>query len=489
MIPHLLIALFFFFTTLTFVKVQALNCTDERLKFPNYQAKNTRHQFLEKLLTNYDKQIRPPKSLDNGKQTDEPIEVTFSMTFMQLLDLDPKSETIKTSIFAFMAWKDERLAFDYKDYGLDCDVISRASFPIPQDQVWNPEIYLINAVNDEVTFKPTNVLLNPDGWVYWAPPAIFTTSCSMKVKYFPFDVQECYMEFESYYDAADVKIIWDGVTKHATIDCRSYRPNGEWTLLSMRQYHDDSTGKSKQFWKLILRREPLFYKINLVVPIVLFFVLSCFEFYLPSESGEKMTLSISILLGQTCFLTLVANCSSNTSEDVSLLGSFLLFTMLMVTISVVLNVFICNFHFRTSGTHMLTHRLKIFIIGKLAPILRMRRPGKLADPNDIMNEIDESSNKNPLSKCFPRMPYHVKSSMDQVTYLCKVTEEEENRASDEDEWHYVAMILDRLMLWIYIFISLTGCFYYASLIYYDQPELDPLWADGANPLNPCPDSS
>jgi hypothetical protein len=54
-------------------------------------------------------------------------------------------------------------------------------------------------------------------------------------------------------------------------------------------------------------------------------------FYLPVNSGEKMTLSISLLLGQTVFLFLVAQRMPETSMTVPLIAMFLLFTMSMVS--------------------------------------------------------------------------------------------------------------------------------------------------------------
>ena len=45
---------------------------------------------------------------------------------------------------------------------------------------------------------------------------------------------------------------------------------------------------------------------SMILPIWLMFFLSIFVFYLPTDACEKMTLSISILIGQTVFLTLLA---------------------------------------------------------------------------------------------------------------------------------------------------------------------------------------
>ena len=54
-------------------------------------------------------------------------------------------------------------------------------------------------------------------------------------------------------------------------------------------------------------------------------------FYLPSDSGEKVSLSISILLSLTVFFLLLAEIIPPTSLVVPLLGKFVLFTMILDT--------------------------------------------------------------------------------------------------------------------------------------------------------------
>ena len=58
----------------------------------------------------------------------------------------------------------------------------------------------------------------------------------------------------------------------------------------------------------------------MIVPIWLMFSLSIFTFYIPTDGCEKITLSISILIGQTVFLTLIAKRVPETSIDIPLLG-------------------------------------------------------------------------------------------------------------------------------------------------------------------------
>jgi nicotinic acetylcholine receptor len=48
-----------------------------------------------------------------------------------------------------------------------------------------------------VSYKP-NVVISDSGDVLWIPPAIYKSSCTIDVKYFPFDLQECEMKFGSW---------------------------------------------------------------------------------------------------------------------------------------------------------------------------------------------------------------------------------------------------------------------------------------------------
>ena len=49
----------------------------------------------------------------------------------------------------------------------------------------------------EVSYK-SNVVLSYTGEILWIPPAIYKSSCTIDVEYFPFDEQKCYMKFGSW---------------------------------------------------------------------------------------------------------------------------------------------------------------------------------------------------------------------------------------------------------------------------------------------------
>ena len=59
-----------------------------------------------------------------------------------------------------------------------------------------------------MSYKPNVVVFNT-GEVLWIPPAIFKSSCTIDVEYFPFDVQECHMKFGSWtFNGDQVTLGW-----------------------------------------------------------------------------------------------------------------------------------------------------------------------------------------------------------------------------------------------------------------------------------------
>ncbi|KAI8479380.1 Neuronal acetylcholine receptor subunit alpha-7 [Branchiostoma belcheri] len=122
-------------------------------------------------------------------------------------------------------------------------------------------------------------------------------------------------------------------------DLTPYMPNGEWDLLGM-------PAKRSEFkydccpepypditFTVHIRRRTLFYGTNLLVPCVLISTLTLLVFTMPPESGEKLSLGITILLSLTVFLLLVAEAMPPTSDVVPLIDPIR--TVIVIKIGVV----------------------------------------------------------------------------------------------------------------------------------------------------------
>lgn len=121
--------------------------------------------------------------------------------------------------------------------------------------------------------------------------------------------------------------------------------------------------------------------------------LSIFVFYLPTDAGEKMTLSISILLALVVFLLLISKILPPTSTVIPLIAKYLLFTFVMNIITIFCTVLIINYNYRTPRTNKMPYWMRRLFIDILPRILRMQRPNKYEriDDDEIIKPTVMSS--------------------------------------------------------------------------------------------------
>jgi hypothetical protein len=74
-------------------------------------------------------------------------------------------------------------------------------------------------------------------------------------------------------------------------------------------------------YTLVVQRKPLFYLFNMVMPCVLITLVALLGFYMPNDSGEKLSMGITTLLSMTVFLMIVAERLPPVSDIVPLIGT------------------------------------------------------------------------------------------------------------------------------------------------------------------------
>lgn len=75
-----------------------------------------------------------------------------------------------------------------------------------------------------------NMVVSSDGSVEQLPPGIFVSSCSIDIRWFPFDTQNCPLKFGSWtYDGTKIDLRIQGGVTSGSID--AYRKSGEWDLI------------------------------------------------------------------------------------------------------------------------------------------------------------------------------------------------------------------------------------------------------------------
>ncbi|CAG5130935.1 unnamed protein product, partial [Candidula unifasciata] len=208
--------------------------------------------------------------------------------------------------------------------------------------------------NHNKGYMKSLAMVSSDGNVFWPPIVRMRSSCKMDITFFPFDDQLCGLVLGSWaYDGFQV----DVTNRSDNVDLSNYVDNGEWELLGtkiirrVKQYTCCPEPYVDVTFYIKIRRRVLYYFLNVIIPCMLLSSLSLTGFLLPPDSGEKVTLGLTVLLAFSVFMLLVAENMPPTSEYIPLIGIYLTVIMAMSALSVALSVFVLNCHHRGTNLH------------------------------------------------------------------------------------------------------------------------------------------
>ncbi|VDL64051.1 unnamed protein product [Hymenolepis diminuta] len=354
------------------------------------------------------------------------------------------------------SWFDYRLAWNPREFaGIE-------SINIAIHKLWRPDIVVLNNVDGEfeATFKP-NVVLQNDGHVLWIPPIIYKTSCEIDVKYFPFDEQTCRIDLGSWtYTKDEVELQF--YKNQTNIDLSDYVPSGVWDFIegpaSPLYRHGTISNRpptSRISFKIVLRRKPLFYITNIIIPCALIALLGICVFCLPTDAGEKITLSISILVTIVVYMILVSKMLPAGTKSIPLLSKFLLFTFAMAFLSLCITAaVIINLNHRNSKSNpKIPKWIRRVFIPWLRPVLCPQRslcslPSQtfvrfscnLCNTYQTSETLLESINRS-LDTIIKK---HLESSLHFLAFQVR------------ENWKHVASVIDRIQLIIFLCITTCG---------------------------------
>uniref|UniRef100_A0A4W4FM46 Acetylcholine receptor subunit epsilon n=1 Tax=Electrophorus electricus TaxID=8005 RepID=A0A4W4FM46_ELEEL len=471
---------------------------------------NEESDLIADKFTNYNKLIRP------AKHAEDKVNVQVKLTLTNLISLNEKEETLTTSVWIEMQWNDYRLAWNASDYH-GIDVIR-----VPSSSVWLPDIVLENNIdgNFDVAYY-ANVLIYNDGSMYWLPPAIYRSVCAIEITYFPFDWQNCTLVFRSQTYSAneiDLDLAMDyDINKPiewVVIDPEAFTENGEWAIkhrparkLTNPRYSPDDLEYQEIYFNLIIQRKPLFYIINIILPCSLISSLVVLAYFLPSKAGgQKLTVSISVLLAQTVFLILIAQKVPETSLSIPLIGKYVVFVMSVTTLIVTNCIVILNYSLRSSTTHTMSYKMKHIFLEVVPRFLGMEPLVDDSEENEepdgkrerrrssfgLMQRAEEYVLKQPRSemmfdkqrerhgltntflfkeegdgisneavtaslyKSLAQAAPEIKECVDSCNFIAETMKEQNEGESDMESWVLIGKMIDTVCFWVAILFFSIG---------------------------------
>lgn len=250
--------------------------------------------------------------------------------------------------------------------------------------VWLPDLVLYNNADASIDFRgnldrlSTRVKLYHNGTNKWLAPVMLTSKCKINVEYFPFDSQVCSMKFGSWtYDGYRM----DVQNESATADLGKYVQSGEWHLASaqakrnVRNYTCCPEPYPDVTFYFKIHRRTLFYLTNLIIPLVVISALIIFVFTLPPQSGERISLSITLLLSMTVFMLFISETIPATSDVVPLISKFYMAVMLEMAMALIITCYVLRCYH--SSTNEVPHWMKVFLIKRLASLFGVKKSNAL----------------------------------------------------------------------------------------------------------------
>uniref|UniRef100_A0A667X0N7 Cholinergic receptor, nicotinic, gamma n=1 Tax=Myripristis murdjan TaxID=586833 RepID=A0A667X0N7_9TELE len=459
--------------------------------------------LFKDLMKGYNKNVRPMEK--NGDIT----QVYIKMTLTNLISLNEKEEALMTSVWIEMQWCDYRLRWDQPPRS-DLYGNITSELRVPSKSIWLPDIILENNVDGQFEVALyCNALVSPNGCVYWLPPAIYRSACAITVNYFPFDWQNCTMVFRSQtYSANEIELVLkeeDNQTlEWVDIDPEAFTENGEWVIkhrpakkVINSQYTRDELEYQEVVFFLIIQRKPLFYIINIIAPCVLFSSLGLLVYFLPAKAGgQKCTMSIATLLGQTVFLLLIAKKVPETSKAVPLIGKYLMFVMSVTTMVVMNCVIVLNVSLRTPSTHKMTDKVRKILLNILPRMLRMQmRPWTGAHRNGLIDKAEEYFMKTARSELmFTRLKERnglmksvlekLREYLNQFVLPSPMITDVFCLPQENEEWFLVARVIDRVCFIVMALVFFIGTIGIFLMGHFNQPPSTPFLGDPRRYLPP-----
>lgn len=295
----------------------------------------------KKLFENYDREIIPTTN------TDQPILVLLSFFLLSDFELDMKQKALSTSVVFQISWKDELLTWNKTHHnGFDNLIVSLKS-------VWKPDVIILNSLHEKKVLTndgdDTNyVTINSDGMIKWCVYVNLKTHCKVRMKFYPFETQECFIDItKSYIDDQSVTL----KIANNSMDLERNDLNSEWEIFpieasqrTFRHLERELTGLQL---KIKMKRFKKFYTWNFLMPSMSLSIANCFTFVLPVKSNQKLSLCIFIFLANAVLIRLF-NDSIPPVFETSLFGMLLWINLLLSGIGILLNIIITALYYRKS---------------------------------------------------------------------------------------------------------------------------------------------
>lgn len=314
----------------------------------------------------------------------------------------------------------------------------------------------------------TPIIVNHKGDCRWQAPATILSQCRMNVANFPFDIQNCRITFGSWtYALNEINIS----AKENYTDLNKFIPNGEWEVLSAplvrtQVQYDGNISYPDVTLHLRIRRQPMYYTLNLIVPCTVISLLAFLSFLLPTNHGERISLVITVLLAMSVYMLIVSSTLPQTSDAIPIIGTYFLCIIVLIALCLFATCLIAslrgNEHEMPKWVHVVVNKWmrRLLLMSSSKSIYE---EAGIAEPKIVFHngdsevvEITSDVLEALLEEKAPKLGAQLKQKNEQLCSALAVLTEDVTRRQNREvklyKWREVAEVFDRFFL---LFFSLS----------------------------------
>ncbi|GFS09005.1 neuronal acetylcholine receptor subunit alpha-7 [Elysia marginata] len=160
------------------------------------------------------------------------------------------------------------------------------------------------------------------------------------------------------------------LTEWAVAFSSSVRTNGEWEQVgisnSLRPQNFGQTFDTL-YIEVSFKRLSRYYLINVIAPMLLLSCLCNVVFLVSAESGDKLSVALTLLLSESVFLSYTSSLMPRTSDELPLLTLFLLCLLVVNTMSILATMFVLKTFKRSKSGSLQPPQLLVTVMNLFGP--------------------------------------------------------------------------------------------------------------------------
>ena len=330
------------------------------------------------------------------------------------------------------------------------------------------------------------------GKVSWLRPIVMKIVCNIDVAYFPFDDQQCDLKFGPWQE--DASQIDMGAIERNTDS--NYIPNGEWNIIkvvtkkNLIKYQCCPHPYADVTATVYIRRQSIDYILKFIIPCCLISTLIFLTFMLPPASGERVGLSVTILLAITVFQQLASEFLP--PYGVPLISQYFISIMFEVGICLVFTTIVLNFFHREDKPvprwmQNLALGMGCFLLVSLKRGSKDKHKSKIIS-NEVASDLPHSDKQSNNHQRYTRSEFHdiyiEESTLNvdlpsgrehsnnndkheaesdrklngHIATTCNEMDETEDKSDKPIDWQTVSYVFDRLFMVLVLISTVATVF-------------------------------